>query len=204
MKRNRVWVGCMLLWAGLAPAEVRVSVPQDFRILAVSAGRLEDERHALLPDGTQQLLVRYEGVIPSRSGDNNDRAIRSEPQVIRYAARDQQVQLQATVPTDDVGMAHYARTPQLGLSAGGRPLALVQDELVIEGVQIGMDWPARLAEYNSGTGKAVLASRVATTPAPAVPASELEGELEGELQRLFLQADPGLRRRFIGWAVPRL
>jgi uncharacterized protein YccT (UPF0319 family) len=29
-------------------------------------------------------------------------------------------------------------------------------------------------------------------------------ELEGQLQRLFLQADPALRKRFIGWAVPQL
>jgi uncharacterized protein YccT (UPF0319 family) len=28
--------------------------------------------------------------------------------------------------------------------------------------------------------------------------------LEGQLQQLFLTADPELRKRFIGWAVPRL
>ncbi|MGL5774288.1 MAG: DUF2057 family protein, partial [Aeromonas veronii] len=35
---------------------------------------------------------------------------------------------------------------------------------------------------------------------PVVAASELEGQL----QQLFLQADPALRKRFIGWAVPQL
>lgn len=200
MKRDRMWMGCMLLWAGLAQAEVRVSVPADFQILAVSAGKVQDERHAVLADGDQQLLVRYEGLIPSRNSSDNDRAIRSEPQVIRYATTNQQVQLQATVPTDEVGMERYARAPVVRLQAGPQPLALVQDELVVKGVQIGMDWPARLAEYNSGTGKAVLAIGAAATQVPAVPASELEGQL----QRLFLQADPELRKRFIGWAVPRL
>ncbi|HAU4967175.1 TPA: DUF2057 domain-containing protein, partial [Aeromonas hydrophila] len=28
--------------------------------------------------------------------------------------------------------------------------------------------------------------------------------LEGQLQQLFLKADPALRKRFVSWAVPRL
>ncbi len=45
-------------------AAVGVSVPENFRILAVSSGTLQDEQHATLSDGEQQLLVRFEGVIP--------------------------------------------------------------------------------------------------------------------------------------------
>ena len=44
----------------------------------------------------------------------------------------------------------------------------------------------------------VTAAAVATPRASSVPASALEGQL----QQLFLQADPALRKRFIGWAVP--
>ena len=104
-------------------------------------------------------------------------------------------------------MERYARAPVLGLVAGGQPLEVRQDTMMVQGMQIGMDWHARLMEYNRGTGKAVLATgavapTVAATAvqAPSVPASELEGQL----QQLFLQADPELRKRFIGWAVPRL
>lgn len=78
---------------------------------------------------------------------------------------------------------------------------------MVQGMQIGMDWHARLMEYNRGEGPAVLAgaadvaaAAVATPRASSVPASALEGQL----QQLFLQADPALRKRFIGWAVPRL
>lgn len=206
MKGHQGWIGIMLLCGGVAQAEVRVEVPQDFRILAVSDGRLQDDRHAVLTDGEQQLLVRYEGVIPSRNSSDNDRQIRSEPQVIRYEARGQQLKLQAAVPTDENGMERYAKAPAVSLQGAGQPVAAVQDELVVKGMQIGMDWPARLAEYNRGAGKAVLMTAAATTTvassstAPAVPASALEGQL----QQLFLQADPELRKRFIGWAVPRL
>ena len=208
MKGHQGWVGVMLLCAGLScassvQAEVRVEVPGDFQILAVSDGKVQDEQHGVLADGAQQLLVRYEGVIPSRNSSDNDRQIRSEPQVIRFEARGQSVRLQATVPTDEKGMERYAKTPVVSLLAGDKPLKVQQEALVVNGMQIGMDWHARLMEYNRGTGKAVLAAgAVATTAAqaPSVPASELEGQL----QRLFLQADPELRKRFIGWAVPRL
>lgn len=204
MKGHQGWVGVMLLCAGAVQAEVRVEVPGDFQILAVSDGKVQDERHGVLADGAQQLLVRYEGVIPSRNSSDNDRQIRSEPQVIRYEASGQSVRLQAAVPTDEKGMERYAKTPVVSLLAGDKPLKVQQEALVVNGMQIGMDWHARLMEYNRGTGKAVLATgAVATTAAvqaPSVPASELEGQL----QQLFLRADPELRKRFIGWAVPRL
>lgn len=208
MKRHQGWIGIMLLCGGVAQAEVRVEVPQDFRILAVSAGKLQDDRHAVLADGEQQLLLRYEGVIPSRNSSDNDRQIRSEPQVLRYEARAQQLQLQGKVPGDEAGMERYAKAPLMSLLAAGQPLAVVQDELVIKGVQIGMDWPARLAEYNRGAGKAALAvgtvATTATAPGATQTASVPASELERQLQQLFLQADPELRKRFIGWAVPRL
>ena len=202
MKGHQGWVGVMLLCAGAVQAEVRVEVPGDFQILAVSDGKVQDERHGVLADGAQQLLVRYEGVIPSRNSSDNDRQIRSEPQVIRYEARGQSVRLQAAVPTDEKGMERYAKAPVVSLLAGDKPLKVQQEALVVNGMQIGMDWHARLMEYNRGTGKAVLATTAAVTAAqaPSVPASELEGQL----QQLFLQADPELRKRFIGWAVPRL
>ncbi|MCK2085292.1 DUF2057 domain-containing protein [Aeromonas sp. 3925] len=204
MKGHQGWVGVMLLCVSSVQAEVRVEVPGDFQILAVSDGKVQDERHGVLADGAQQLLVRYEGVIPSRNSSDNDRQIRSEPQVLRYEASGQSVRLKALVPTDEKGMERYAKAPVVSLLAGDKPLQVQQEALVVNGMQIGMDWHARLMEYNRGTGKAVLATgAVATTAAvqaPSVPASELEGQL----QQLFLRADPELRKRFIGWAVPRL
>ncbi|QJT25130.1 DUF2057 domain-containing protein [Aeromonas media] len=202
MKGHQGWVGVMLLCAGAVQAEVRVEVPGDFQILAVSDGKVQDERHGVLADGAQQLLVRYEGVIPSRNSSDNDRQIRSEPQVIRYEASGQSVRLQAAVPTDEKGMERYAKAPVVSLLVGDKPLKVQQEALVVNGMQIGMDWHARLMEYNRGTGKAVLATGAVATAAqaPSVPASELEGQL----QQLFLRADPDLRKRFIGWAVPRL
>lgn len=204
--------GVSLLWAALgmqmvlgsaAWAAVEVTVPADFQILAVSAGTLHDEQHATLPDGEQQLLVRYEGVIPSRSSEN-DRQLRSAPQVLRYQASQQQVRLVANLPSDERGMAQYAESPVMGLQAGGQSIASQQDALVTSGMLIGMDWRAKLAEYNQSGGKAALSTVVPVTATAGVVEPVAASALEGQLQQLFLKADPALRKRFVSWAVPRL
>lgn len=201
----------MALLCGTASvqAAVGVSVPENFRILALSSGTLQDEQHATLSDGEQQLLVRFEGVIPSRSSSENDRQVRSEPQVVRYQASNQRLQLVASVPTDEQGMQAYAKSPAVALQESGRALAIQQDALVTSGMLLGVDWNGKLAEYNRSGGKAALTAGVVAAPSinavsggsqPVVAASELEGQL----QQLFLKADPALRKRFISWAVPQL
>lgn len=213
MKSNRGLTGlvllCAVLGAGTVQAMVDVKVPENFRILAVSNGTLQDEQHATLADGEQQLLVRFEGVIPSRSSSENDRQVRSEPQVVRYQGSNQHLQLTASVPGDERGMQAYAKAPVVALQENGRALAIQQDALVTSGMLLGVDWNGKLAEYNRSGGKAALTAGVVAAPSinavsggsqPVVVASELEGQL----QQLFLQADPALRKRFIGWAVPQL
>ncbi|QWL61689.1 DUF2057 domain-containing protein [Aeromonas jandaei] len=210
MNKHWRWAGLALL-CGTASvqAAVEVSVPENFRILAVSSGTLQDEQHATLSDGEQQLLVRFEGLIPSRSSSENDRQVRSEPQVVRYQASNQRLQLVASVPADEQGMQAYAKSPAVALQESGRALAIQQDALVTSGMLLGVDWNGKLAEYNRSGGKAALTAGVVAAPSinavsggsqPVVAASELEGQL----QQLFLKADPALRKRFISWAVPQL
>ncbi len=209
MKSNRGLTGfvllCAVLGAGSAQAMVEVKVPENFRILAVSNGTLQDEQHATLADGEQQLLVRFEGVIPSRSSSENDR----QAQVVRYQGSKQHLQLTASVPGDERGMQAYAKAPVVALQENGHVLAIQQDALVTSGMLLGVDWNGKLAEYNRSGGKAALTAVAVTTQ----PTATLSGgaqpvvaasELEGQLQQLFLQADPALRKRFIGWAVPQL
>ncbi|MGL4765024.1 MAG: DUF2057 domain-containing protein [Aeromonas sp.] len=210
MNKHWRWAGLALL-CGTASvqAAVEVSVPENFRILAVSSGTLQDEQHATLSDGEQQLLVRFEGLIPSRSSSENDRQVRSEPQVVRYQASNQRLQLVASVPADEQGMQAYAKSPAVALQESGRTLAIQQDAMVTSGMLLGVDWNGKLAEYNRSGGSAALTAGVVAAPSinavsggsqPVVAASELEGQL----QQLFLKADPALRKRFISWAVPQL
>jgi uncharacterized protein YccT (UPF0319 family) len=213
MKGSQGWIGLTLLCAATgmstAQAEVEVVVPTDFQILAVSSGTLQDEQHATLADGEQQLLVRYEGVIPSRNSSENDRQVRSEPQVVRYQASNQRLTLVAQQPADEQAMVAYAKGPVVMLQANGQALDTQQDALVTSGMLLGVDWSGKLAEYNRSGGKAALTAGAISAQPTATSASGAQpvvaaSALEGQLQQLFLQADPELRKRFIGWAVPRL
>ncbi|MFM5569069.1 DUF2057 domain-containing protein [Aeromonas veronii] len=213
MKNNRGLTGfvllCAVLGAGSVQAMVEVKVPENFRILAVSNGTLQDELHATLADGEQQLLVRFEGVIPSRSSSENDRQVRSAPQVVRYQGSNQHLQLTASVPRDERGMQAYAKAPVVALQENGRALAIQQDALVTSGMLLVVDWNGKLAEYNRSGGKAALTAGVVAAPSINAVSGGSQSvvaasELEGQLQQLFLQADPALRKRFIGWAVPQL
>eukprot|EP00108_Taenia_solium_P009394 TsM_000274300 transcript=TsM_000274300 gene=TsM_000274300 len=69
---------------------------------------------------------------------------------------------------------------------------------------IGMDWRAKLAEYNQSGGRAALSTAVPVTATAGVVEPVTASALEGQLQQLFLKADPALRKRFVSWAVPRL
>ncbi|MFB2830134.1 DUF2057 domain-containing protein [Aeromonas jandaei] len=210
MNKHWRWAGLALLCGtACVQAAVEVSVPENFRILAVSSGTLQDEQHATLTDGEQQLLVRFEGVIPSRSSSENDRQVRSEPQVVRYQASNQRLQLVASVPADEQGMQAYAKSPVVALQESGRALAIQQDALVTSGMLLGVDWNGKLAEYNRSGGKAALTAGVVAAPSINAVSSGSQpvvavSELEGQLQQLFLKADPALRKRFISWAVPQL
>ncbi|PJG59303.1 DUF2057 domain-containing protein [Aeromonas cavernicola] len=201
--RGALTLLCTVLFGGAAQAEVTIEVPAQFHILAVSKGTRLSEQRAMMADGEQQLLVRFVGTIPSRSSSENDRQINSEPQVLRYQAQGQTLTLVADVPADERGMTQYARSPTLRLQNGPNPLPVTQDVLRVNGLQLGIDWQAKLDEYNRDGGKASLATQIQPTTVTAAPIAS-NSPLEAQLQQLFLQADPALRKRFVSWAVPQL
>lgn len=200
MKRSLAVFCLTALCTAPVLAEVRLTLPDDVVLLSAAQGHAEGQS-VTLPDGVNQLLVRYDGVEESRSSSESDRHYRSRPQVLRFEASNTSLQLTG-LPDGWGDKARFAEHPTLTLQdSAGRSLTLVQDEMAVSGLQIGVDWSDKLATYNRGAGKAALvASVAAATPSATLPASALEAEL----QRLFLGADPALKRRFIGWAANQL
>ncbi|QCG47349.1 DUF2057 family protein [Aeromonas schubertii] len=197
MKRSLAALCLTALCAAPAQAEVRLTLPDDLVLLGSAQGHAQGQS-VTLPDGVNQLLLQYDGVEESRSSSESDRHYRSRPQVLRFEASNTSLQLTG-LPDERGDKARFAEHPVLTLHDGaGQPVNLVQDELAVSGLQIGVDWSGKLADYNRGTGKAAWAAAgVVSATAPA-------DTLEAELQRLFLGADPALKRRFIGWAANQL
>lgn len=181
-----------------ALADVRVSLPDEVTVLSPGNGRL-DGRQLVFANGVGQALLQYDGVEESRSGSDSDKHWRSRPAVIRVAAADKTLAL-AGLPTLAADKATFAKQPAWTLEEStGQALPFEQDELKVNGMQVGVDWNAALAGYNRDGGKAALA--LGSTQS-AVPVAA--GSLESQLQQLFLRADPSLKRRFIGWAANQL
>ncbi|MGL4205558.1 MAG: DUF2057 domain-containing protein [Aeromonadaceae bacterium] len=186
---------------------------------------VEDKRLSLAP-GEHQLLVRYLDVIPSRSNSENDQEFRSEPQVLRFTiAGNESLVLSAPSLQGEKAMEQFAKQPKLELS--GLATTFVQDVAPLTGFVLGVDYQDLLANYNRGSGPAVLVgtpavssaskaasnTTVATTAAvataataeaaakPATSATPTASDKEQALQQLFLQASPAERKRFMSWAV---
>ncbi len=102
-------------------------------------------------------------------------------------ASQQQVRLVANLPSDERDMAQYAESPVMGLQAGGQSIASQQDALITSGMLIGMDWRAKLVEYNQSGGKAALSTVVPVTATAAavepVAASALEDSCSNSSSR---------------------
>ena len=188
---------------------------------------VEDKRLTLAP-GEYQLLVRYLDVIPSRSNSESDQEFRSEPQVVRFTVvGNESLALSAPTLQSETAMAQFAKQPKLELS--GTSSAVVQDALPLRGFVLGVDYQELLANYNHGSGSAVLvnttdaasankaagavaavATATAATSAitatgvaakPTTSATPAATSNEQALQQLFLQASPAERKRFMSWAV---
>ncbi|MGL5285646.1 MAG: DUF2057 family protein, partial [Aeromonas sp.] len=176
----------------------RVSLPDEVTVLSPGNGRI-DGRQLVFANGVGQALLQYDGVEESRSGSDSDKHWRSRPAVIRVAAADKTLAL-AGLPTLAADKATFAKQPAWTLEEStGQALPFEQDELKVNGMQVGVDWNAALASYNRDGGKAALG--LGSTQS-AVPVAA--GSLESQLQQLFLRADPSLKRRFIGWAANQL
>lgn len=179
-------------------ADVRVSLPDEVTVLSPGNGRI-DGRQLVFANGVGQALLQYDGVEESRSGSDSDKHWRSRPAVIRVAAADKTLAL-AGLPSRVADKATFAKQPAWTLEEStGQALPFEQDELKVNGMQVGVDWNAALAGYNRDGGKAALALGSTQTAVPVAA-----GSLESQLQQLFLRADPSLKRRFIGWAANQL
>lgn len=179
-------------------ADVRVSLPDEVTVLSPGNGRL-DGHQLVFANGVGQALLQYDGVEESRSGSDSDKHWRSRPAVIRVAAADKTLAL-AGLPSRVSDKATFAKQPAWTLEEStGQALPFEQDELKVNGMQVGVDWNAALAGYNRDGGKAALALGSTQTAVPVAA-----GSLESQLQQLFLRADPSLKRRFIGWAANQL
>ncbi|WP_409420625.1 DUF2057 family protein [Pseudaeromonas sp. ZJS20] len=205
-----VWA---LLLSGmtLASQAAQLQLADSWQLLALMPRQSFASHGVALAPGEYQLLVRYEGVIPARSNSEFDETHHSAPQWLRLQIQgDGQLQILDPALADGKAMAAFAKAPQVTLTGEGGQL-LAQQPVPLKGFVLGTDYQALLEEQvalasaRGASGQAVTATMaVAAAATPAASAAKAGTVSEAELQQLFLQADPALRKRFVSWAIGQL
>ena len=213
----------------LSAAELIIKAP--LRLLAVAPQQSISGSNLTLSPGEHQLLVRYEGVVSTRSNSESDIEVTSDPQVLHVLVQgDETLTLSAPQLNSESAMEQYVKAPTMTLSGSAYPeQSLRQQPIALKGFVLGIDYQDLLADHlrdetaatasqmaaasqvatasQAATASALAATAGVTAAAPAsssVAAADITAEArsrEQALQQLFLQSTPEERKRFIGWAV---
>ncbi|MCD8548537.1 MAG: DUF2057 domain-containing protein [Aeromonadaceae bacterium] len=203
-----------LVWAllcygiSLASQAAQLSLPESWQLLALVPRQSFSSHGVTLSPGEHQLLVRYQGVIPARSSSDFDETHTSGPLWLRVQIQgDGRLQLAEPSLADGQAMAAFAKAPQVTLTGEGGQL-LAQQAVPHKGFVLGTNYQALLEDHLALTSARAQPTQAAAEPAAASAVAQAPLKAgavsEAQLQQLFLQADPALRKRFVSWAIGQL
>ena len=201
--RLLMMLALMLPLGELSAATLRLD-PGWQLLAAIPEQSLSGDAVTLTP-GENHILVRYEETLPARINGDNDETLSSEPQLITLSVGTQDLQLTTPTLSSDAQKRQYAKQPQARVLEGqGREMAVVQREVKLQGLQLGVNYQQLLASQVMTAPSAPAAVASATVAAATLQGTTAGGvgtALDRQLQQLFLQATPEQRKRFVRWAV---
>ncbi|EGA69058.1 hypothetical protein VISI1226_07123 [Vibrio sinaloensis DSM 21326] len=205
MKMKASLVALSALFAsGMAAADVTISIPDTVEVLLanqdkaeVSGGLFSAEKTLTLPDGENQILFLYKPYFTQ----GNDRIIlESDPIVAKFTAQDSELTFSLPKYRNSREAKQNIKSAQWGLVDGnGNAVAVSQEQLAKEGMQIGRNYKLEIAEYNRGNGVAAVGSAAVPVTLPAtMPQKDLKGDNTAEqmLHFWYDKADAETKQRF--------
>ncbi|NLS12060.1 DUF2057 family protein [Vibrio sp. SM6] len=206
---------CALALSGFAAADVKINLPEGVDLLVVNDARAEvtgglfaSESSATLPNGSNQIVFRFEQFFSSK---NDSESVISDAIIATFNATDTELDL--VVPnfrTVKQAKANMADLDWQLVDTSGQVIAVTQDKLVKKGLQIGRDYVREAADYNRKGGIATLArlaqpyaispqaNVIATTTEQTAPtqSSAMDSTAEEMLHFWYNKADEATRARF--------
>ncbi|BDR15605.1 DUF2057 domain-containing protein [Vibrio sp. STUT-A11] len=151
-----------LAMSSMAFADVTVSVPDDVSVLAangekvkLSGGFLASEKTLTLPDGVNQVVFRFS---PFFNQGNDRVSVESDVIVTRFSASDSKLTFQLPEYRNlNDAEDHIKDLDWKLVDASGKAIAVKQDKLIKEGMQIGRDYVRESEDYNRAGGVAAIA-----------------------------------------------
>ncbi|GAB2646600.1 DUF2057 family protein [Vibrio panuliri] len=196
-----------LFLAASVHAEVKIDIPDNIQVLAVNAekahvegGLFSASKTLTLADGENQVVFRY---APYFSKGNDRIIVESDAVITKFTAENQQLSFDLPQYRNEREAEKQIGDWQVKLlDQQSQPIAIEQDVLQKDGLQIGRDYVQESKEYNRTNGIASLAAAgaVVTTSAQAVtlPANiKVDSNTAEEMLHFWYQkADVETRAKF--------
>jgi len=193
-------------FSGFTTAAVTIEVPDTVEVLIandtkpeLSGGFFSATKTLTLPDGENQILFTYNPYFDQ----GKDRIIlESDPIIGTFTAKDAELQFELPTYRNEHEGSKKIRNVEWSLNDNnGNEVAVKQDKLVKDGMQIGRNLQIELAEYNRKGGIAALSTAVAvpvTLPAqiPAKDGKASDNTAEEMLHFWYSKADAETQARF--------
>ena len=208
-----VFFGAM---ASVVWADVKLKLPKDVDVVALNGEGTSIENVASLPDGVNQIVIRYDGLL--KSADRNSAfpdQVQSAAYVVKFEARDASLQLAMPEFRDGYDVKQFDKNPEIGLTDNGKPVDMKYERLDTQGFTIFRDFERELEKFNktdspaavpplrndswqARTGTVASAEMVAPemTPAQQAEATSMSVQM---LKFWWQQADEASRQQFLDW-----
>ncbi|UYI49037.1 DUF2057 domain-containing protein [Vibrio natriegens] len=164
-----------LAMSSMAFADVTVSVPDDVSVLAANGEKVKldggffaSERTLTLPDGVNQVVFRF---TPFFNKGNDRVSVESDVIVTSFTSTDSKLALQLPEYRNLNDAEDNIKDLDWKLvDASGNAIAVKQDKLIKEGMQIGRDYVREVEDYNRTGGVAAIAVAGAMVQPMTLPA----------------------------------
>ncbi|ELA6778915.1 DUF2057 family protein [Vibrio alginolyticus] len=201
-------------------AATTLVVPEDVKLLAVNmekpkleGGLFSSEKTIEIPDGTNQIVFKYQ---PAFETNENLKTVYSDVIVAKFDAENEKLTFELP-EFKTLRQAQNNISPldwQL-LDTKGQPIALVEDVLESDGVQIGRNYPQESRNYNIAGGIASVAVSYVTVNQHQQSVSDIEPRVESSdtrstaasndssmvdvLKTMYQKASPAEKEAFKNW-----
>lgn len=144
-----------LCFVSSAFADVTLQLPTNLNIFALNGTNETIYTTARLPDGLNQIVVRYQGEFGRK--DDESEIEYSDVFVVKFEAVDEQLILEITQISGKRDIKKFNRDPQISiLTKNGDPIEVHVAKLEKEGMQFRRDYEQELLLFNSTNSPAAV------------------------------------------------
>ncbi|OBT13688.1 hypothetical protein A9264_13690 [Vibrio sp. UCD-FRSSP16_10] len=163
MYKKILLTGLALSFTSPVFADVKIDLPEYVDLLlvngaepAVDGGFFSSSSTAILPDGENQIVFRYQ---PSFKRGQDFEKMTSDVVMAKFTAKDKELEFQFPHYKNIREAKRFDKNPDWNLiDKSGNKVEIAQDKLIHHGVQFGRDYEAEVMKFNATNSAAAIAT----------------------------------------------